>query len=61
MKLSEVGKAATYRDLHFLLMQYPDGLVGRIIHSLNLSLQRQILAGTFERTLQKIAESLTQN
>ena len=33
-------KDASYRDLHFLLMQYPDGLVGRIIHSLDFSSEK---------------------
>jgi hypothetical protein len=58
LKLANIPKAATYRDLHFLLMQYPDGLVGRVIYNLNFSFDKiESFIGIFGRMLNKIADN----
>jgi hypothetical protein len=58
LKLTNIPKAATYRDLHFLLMQYPDGLVGRVIYNLNFSFEKiESFIVILGRVLNKIADN----
>ena len=52
----DTRKLSVYRDLHFLVMEYPEGLLCRVIHNKNLSLGKiSELADIYTQTLAKIA------
>ena len=57
LRLTDTGRGEAYSDMLFVLMQYPDGLLGRITHSLNFSPEKiEAFIGLFARILEKIAD-----
>lgn len=53
---ADTRKLSVYRDLHLLVMEYPEGLLCRVIHNKNLSLERiSELAGIYGQALAIIA------
>jgi hypothetical protein len=57
LRLTDTGRGEAYSDMLFVLMQYPDGLLGRVTHSLNFSPKKiEAFIEIFSRILEKIAD-----
>jgi hypothetical protein len=58
LRLTDTGRGEGYSDMLFILMQYPDGLLGRVTHSLNFSPQKiEAFIAIFSRILEKIVSN----
>jgi hypothetical protein len=58
LRLTDTGRGEAYSDMLFVLMQYPDGLLGRVTHSLSFSPEKiENFIEIFSRILGKIADN----
>ena len=58
LRLTDTGRGEAYSDLLFVLIQYPDGLLARVTHSLDFSAEKiNSFIDLFGRILEKIADN----
>ena len=58
LRLTDTGRGEAYSDLLFVLIQFPDGLLARVTHSLDFSAEKiDSFISIFGRVLEKIADN----